>query len=70
MRSPAHVQHTPPGEAQESHREIRHERESRERQSGGGGQAGGLRGEGFGSTYICSHRPTNSRVDTPDTWAL
>lgn len=26
-----------------------------------------LRGEVRGSTYICSHRPTNSRADTPDT---
>lgn len=26
-----------------------------------------LHGEGYGSTYICSHCPTNSRADTPDT---
>ena len=45
----------------------------RGRQTGGldgrmyvGGRCGG----GAGFTYVCSHCPTKSRSDNPDTWAL
>lgn len=75
LSSRAHVQHIVPAKAQESHREGgRNERETAQGETRQREEE--LRGrtepqERFcGSTYICSHRPTNSRADTPDTWAL
>lgn len=54
------------------HTEKKNQRLSKERQSWRE-DSKELRGRevgSCGSTYICSHRPTNSRVDTPDTLAL
>lgn len=54
------------------HTERRNQRLSKERQNWreDSKELQGREVGSCGSTYICSHRPTNSRVDTPDTLAL